>query len=1086
MSNPNSQSNVEAIYPLSPLQQGMLVDSLYTTESGVYTVQLAVTLGPTIVAEAFRTAWQTVINRHPVLRTVFVWEHQKPLQIVLGEVELPWATYDWRHDPARAAKLADFLKQDQDQGFKLDQAPLMRCTLLQTSDEEGRPFTYFVWTLHHILMDAWCMSIVLKEVFALYEATLQGETLTLPAPRPYRDYITWLQQQDRPTLEHYWRQTLHGLSEPTPLPVTETVLNKGTFSDPYQRLPDFHLSAPLSNALRTMARQQRLTMSTLFQGAWALLLSRYTGQEDLLFGITVAGRPPTLAGAEGMVGLFINTLPARITTPPAAELLPWLQSLQQQQVGREAYAHSSLIDIQGWSSIPRSRRLFETILVYENYPMDPALFADQGGPVQALHYTDKINYPLCLVVEPGESLRLEARYDATLFSAATVTRLLGHLQSLLESMVAQPETRLGDLALLSAAEAQQALVDWNQTVTDYPKTQSIQALFAAQAARTPEAVAVLFPAEQRPAWALPQLTYGELNERANQLARHLQSLGVGPQSRVGICIERSVEMVIGLLGILKAGGAYVPLDPTYPQERLDFMLADTQIQFLLTQAHLASALPTHDRQIIYIDREWAQIARQERTNPVDGGHGEQLAYIMYTSGSTGKPKGICIPHRAVNRLLFNTNYIALAADDKVAFISNTAFDAMTFEVWGALLHGGQLVVIPKEVALTPQMLAACLRQYGVTTMFITTALFNQIAQLIPNAFHTLRTLLFGGEAVDVNWVRAVLHAGPPARLLHVYGPTESTTFSTWYWVKEVAEKATTVPIGAALANTQLYVVDHHLHPVPVGIVGELLIGGDGLADAYWERPELTAEKFIRNPFGTGRVYRTGDLVRWLPTGALEFVGRVDQQVKIRGFRIEPGEIEAVLQQHPAVRNTVVLAHEVQPGDKRLIAYVVSQAKQSRDQSAETLRTFLSRQLPEYMLPAAFVFVDALPLTPNGKIDRKNLPAPVFQTATAEDEQDATRTSTETTTAAIWCKVLDLDHVGLHDDFFDLGGHSLMATQIVSRMRDTFSVDLLLQDLFDRPTIAELAAYVDTLYLQTADSIALEQILSEVAPAFARS
>jgi amino acid adenylation domain-containing protein len=548
-------------------------------------------------------------------------------------------------------------------------------------------------------------------------------------------------------------------------------------------------------------------------------------------------------------------------------------------------------------------------------------------------------------------------------------------------------------------------VEWNDTVADYPQDQCIHHLFEEQVERVPDAIAVIFEDKQ--------LTYRQLNSRSNQLAHHLQKLGVGSEVLVGICVERSVEMIVGCLSILKAGGAYVPLDPTYPPERLGFMLEDAQVSVLLTQQHLVERLETHQLQVVALDSDWETIAQASEENPNSAVTSDNLAYVIYTSGSTGKPKGVAVPHKAVNRLVFNTNYINLDPTDKVAQASNTSFDAATFEIWGALLHGAQLIGISRDIILSPHEFALQLRQKNISVLFLTTALFQQIARVVPQAFDSLKYLLFGGEAVDPRWVQKVLKKAPPKQLLHVYGPTESTTFSSFYWVQDIPEAATSIPIGRPITNTQIYLLDEQLQPVPIGITGELYIGGDGLAQGYLNHPELTAEKFIPSPFsnepGT-RLYKTGDLARYQPDGNIEFLGRIDDQVKIRGFRIELGEIEAVLSQHPAVREAVVIVQEDVPGDKHLVAYIVPNPTQIatavRAQGcASLLRQFLKEKLPSYMVPSAYVLLESLPLTPNGKVDRRALPAADPERDDIKEDYVAPRTPVEEELAGIWAKVL---------------------------------------------------------------------------------
>ncbi|MEH2063790.1 MAG: amino acid adenylation domain-containing protein [Nostoc sp.] len=623
-----------------------------------------------------------------------------------------------------------------------------------------------------------------------------------------------------------------------------------------------------------------------------------------------------------------------------------------------------------------------------------------------------------------------------------------------KTIITNSTQSLDDSSVLTEQELHQILFEWNDTRADYPQHLCIHQLFEAQVEKTPDSIAVVFKEEQ--------LTYQELNYRANQIAHYLQSLGVKPEVLVGICVERSseasLEMIVGLLGILKAGGAYVPLDPAYPKERLNFMLSDSQVPVLLTQQKFVEGFAASGAKLVCLDSDWESVNQHSQENSTSNVTAENLAYVIYTSGSTGTPKGVAIPHRAVNRLVCNSNYIKFASSDCVAQTSNTSFDAATFEIWGSLLHGARLVIIPQNVVLSPQYFAAYICEQKISVLFLTPALFNQLASIVPEAFKDLHHLLIGGDVLDVKSVKAVFKNGSPRRLLNAYGPTESTTFACWYLVQDIPEGATNIPIGRPLSNTQIYILDSQLQPVPIGTAGELYIGGDGLARGYLNRPELTESKFIPNPFEEGgtKLYKTGDLAHYLPDGNIEFIGRVDHQVKIRGFRIELGEIEALLSQHSDVREAVVIAREDIPGDQRLVAYIVPN---QNDASATTLKHFLEEKLPHYMVPAAFVFLDSLPLTPNGKVDRRHLPACDRTRPDLQETFVAPCNPTEETLAVIWTELLALEQIGVNDNFFYLGGHSLIATQILSRVREVFQVELSFHHIFEKPTIAGLAELI---------------------------
>ncbi|WP_414561754.1 MULTISPECIES: amino acid adenylation domain-containing protein [unclassified Anabaena] len=1040
--------NIESIYPLSPMQQGMLFHTLYTPNSGMYFEQLICTLHGNLNVAAFHQAWLRVVERHQVLRSLFVWEHGKqPLQVVCKSVKLPWLKLDWQEfsSDEQQRRLEAFLESERQQGFKLDQAPLMRCTLIQVQAN-----TYqFVWSHHHLLMDGWCLSIILKEVLTFYETSVQGENFSLTPPTPYKDYISWLQKQDSSQSQAFWQKQLQGFTTPTPL-ITSQV--KSHPANQGQTYTEQHLSLPktLTQNLQTLAQEQHLTLNILVQGAWALLLGRYSGESDVLFGTTVSGRPSTLAGVESMVGLFINTLPIRVKVAPDTQLLLWLKELQAQLVELDQYSYTPLVDIQGWSDVPRGTSLFESLVVFENYPLDAALQKGNSSiEISNVRGFERTNYPLTVVVTPGAELSVQLKYDAYLFDVGTINQILRNFQTLLEEMVIKLQANLQELQLLTKAEQHQLLVEWNHTQTNYPQDKCIHQLFAQQVEKTPDAVAVVFAGQQ--------LTYQELNNRANSLAHYLRSLGVGANELVGISVERSLEMVVGLLAILKAGGAYLPLDPTYPVERLSLMLEDAQARVLLTQQHLSQRLPNQGVTQVCLDADWDNIKEHSQENPVNNTNAENLAYVIYTSGSTGKPKGVMVPHRAVNRLVLNTDYVEITETDVIAQVSNCSFDAATFEIWGALLNGARLVIVSQDIVLSPQKFATCIQQEKLGVMFLTVALFNQVAKEVPFAFQSMRYVLFGGEAADPRWVKKVLENGAPENLYNAYGPTENTTFSTWYRVQDVSTQAATIPIGRAIANTQTYVLDKHLQPVPVGVPGELYLGGDGLALGYLHRPELNAAKFIPNPFGGSQyLYKTGDLVKYLPDGNIEFISRIDNLVKIRGFRIELGEITAALQQHPSVSDGLVLVREDQPGEKRLVAYIV--LRESATTTVNELRQFLKAKLPEYMIPSAFIILEALPLNPNGKVDHRALPAPNANHL-QDDQYQPPRTPTEEVVAAIWLEVLN-SQVGVNVNFFEAGGHSLLATQVISRLQKAFAVELPLQYLFQYPTIAELSECID--------------------------
>ena len=1040
------ERDIEAIYPLSPTQQGLLFHARFAPESVAYHTQIQQTVQGTLDVAALRSAWTETMERHAVLRTCFAWEGlDEPLQLVRRRLAVPFEEHDWRSlaDSERANRLQTLLRADRQRRFDLARAPVWRVSACRGP---GDTFDH-VLSFHHTILDGWSLAVLLQEVFSLYEAKRDGSSPRLPPARPFQDYVGWLRRRDAGD-EQFWREELQGFAAPTALRLLAPPA-----AGPDERYEERgrQVSPQLAAALQDLARRSHLTLGTLLQGAWALLLGRYGGADDVAFGLTLSGRPPELEGVESAVGLFVNTLPVRVRLPARERVGEWLERLQERQAELRRHEWSSLADVQRWSEVPEGAPLFESLLLYENYPAIESLWHREGSlrVVDVRGYQDS-GYPLTVVVVPRGGLWIRIKYDARRFTGATVDGMLAHLEQVLRTFAARPQGRLADVSLAGEEERRHVLVDWNRTASAYPRNRGLDRLFRDQAQRTPDRPALGFGGER--------LSYRELDARANRVARSLRRRGVGLESRVGLCVERSAAMVVGMLAILKAGGAYVPLDPALPRERLAYMARDAGVRVVLTQESLRTLVPA-GRTALSLDGDLRALDEDDSDLGLDT-PADALAYVIYTSGSTGEPKGVGVPHRAVARLVLGTDYLTLGPGDVVAQVSSPSFDATTFEVWGPLLNGAQVAGITREVTLSPPAFAEELGEQGVTTLFLTTALFNQLAREAPQALAG-RTVLFGGEAVDPQWVRRALECAAPRRLLHVYGPTETTTFATWHQVTEVAASADNVPIGKAIANTTRYVLDPDLNPVPPAVAGELYLGGDGVARGYLERPALTAERFLPDPFGSapgGRLYRTGDLVRARPDGALEFLGRVDHQVKLRGFRIELGEIEALLARHPAVRVAVVVVREDEPGDRRLVAYL--EWATATGVAAGELRAWLGSQLPEYMIPAAFVAVDAIPLNRNGKVDRGALPAPEGRRLELAEEVVPPRTPVEEILAGIYAQVLGVERVSAGDSFFDLGGHSLKATQVVSRVREALQAELPLRALFEAPTVAELAVRVE--------------------------
>jgi amino acid adenylation domain-containing protein/non-ribosomal peptide synthase protein (TIGR01720 family) len=1036
---------VEDLYPLSPMQEGILFHVAFGGESQAYQVQVARMVEGELDAALFQRAWGEVVSRHPILRTSFVWEGlPRPLQRVHAQAEVPWTVQDWRglDEAAQSAALDRYLADDRALGFDVGRAPLLRCGLFRV----GERAHWFVRSSHHLLLDGWASARVVTEAFRVYRAWAGGQPLELGPVRPYRDYIAWLARQDDGAAERFWRGLLADFTAPTPLGVDRPA---GPEAGQRHAKRSVTLSEEATRGLERLARRSQVTLNTVMQGAWALLLSRYSGERDVVFGNVVAGRPPQLAGVEEMVGLFINTLPTRARVRGDQKLGAWLAALQRSQAEAREFEYSPLVQVQGWSEVPRGTPLFESLFVFENYPVDRGGNSD-AGTGDRLRLTqgrsvEWTTYPLSLMAAPAREMLLALSYDESRFDGPVVEAMLRHLQRLLEEMAAGVELPLARLQLLRDEERRAMVHDWNDSARPFPRDVTLAQRFAQQVARDPHAEALV--------WGDVRMTYAQLDARTNRLARRLQGLGVGPDAPVGILLERGMELVLCELAIIKAGGCYVPLDPSYPAERLQMMMSDSGVRVLLTETALVQGAAVADSlRVVCLDVEAESIAA-ERPDPVESPvTPDSLAYIMYTSGSTGRPKGVMVGQREVVQLVVATDYVDLKPGDRIAQASNPSFDATTFEMWGAWLNGATLVGISKEVLLSPPALWRLLRDERITSLYQTTALLNQLTREQPDIFATVREVLFGGQAADADSLRRLVRGGgKPQRLVHVYGPTEITAWSTWEDVRAVEDDALTVTIGAASGNARMYVLDEGLNPVPVGVGGEAYVGGAGVVRGYLGRPALTAERFLPDPFATEpgtRMYRTGDRMKWLPEAKLEFIARLDEQVKIRGFRIEPGEVEAALNAYGDVKEARVIVREDQPGEKRLVAYVVGAVE------GEELRAFLRRGMPEYMVPGAFVVMESLPLTPNGKLDVKALPAPELAGGAAAFT--APRTPLEEVLAEIWGEVLRLERVGVEDNFFELGGHSLLAMRVVSQVREIFGVELPLRAFFDAGTVAGLA------------------------------
>ncbi|MFJ6392191.1 amino acid adenylation domain-containing protein [Streptomyces sp. NPDC091972] len=1021
------RSLVEDVWPLSPLQEGLLFHAALDDRGGpdVYTVQAVLALEGPVDGARLRSAWEALLTRHSALRACF--RHvsgAQMVQVIAREVKLPWREEDVSGLPEEEAATAADRVAGEELGrrFDLATAPLLRIALVKLSEDRH----WMVVTSHHILMDGWSMPVVMSELSTLYAAG--GDASGLPPTASYRDYLAWLNRQDKQRARDAWRAELAGLDDPTLVAPADLT-----------RLPDSgfvltDLSEELTAGLVELSRGHGLTLNTVVQGAWAVVLAQLAGRTDVVFGATVSGRPAELPGVESMVGLLINTLPVRVPLDGRQPAVEMLAALQERQAGLIAHQHLGLPEVQ---RLGGPGALFDTLVVYENFPHAPGKPGSQALSMKPAKLArDTAHYPFTLVVAPGERLHVKLDHQLELFDRDTAEAVLGRLLRVLEQLVADPRVPVGRLATVGGPERERVLSEWNATEAAVPGS-SVSELFAEQAARVPDAVAVV-DGERT-------LTYAELDVAAGRLAGELARRGVARGDRVAVLMERSAELLTALLAIWRTGAAYVPVDVTHPAERITFLLKDcAPTAVLCTRATLAGVPEDTPVPPLVLDDLPADGDRLSSV-PVTA---DDIAYLMYTSGSTGTPKGVAVPHGAVAALAGDAGW-GLGPDDAVLLHAPHAFDASLFETWVPLVSGARVVVAEPGV-VDAQRIAEEVAA-GVSTLHLTAGTFRVLAEEAPECFTGLREVLTGGDVVPPQAVRRVRQVCPELRIRHLYGPTETTLCATWHLITPGSPDDGTLPIGRPLANRRVHVLDAFLQPVPVGVAGELYIAGEGMAHGYAGRTALTAERFVADPYADGRrMYRTGDLVRWTDDGELVFVGRADAQVKIRGFRVEPGEVETVLAAQPGVRQAVVAVRDDGPGEKRLIGYVVADGP---DLDPERVREQVARVLPEYMVPALVMAMVTLPVTANGKVDRKALPAPDFLSRAAGR---APESETEQLMCTLFAEVLALDEVGAEANFFELGGDSGLGMRLARRIREELGVDLPIRQLFSAPTPAGVA------------------------------
>lgn len=1025
---------LRTVPPSHAQRQFWLLDRV-ASGNPVYIASRRYTISGPLDVFSLERAFGEVARRHEVLRTRFPERGDGPVQEILPALpfRLPVVDLSAGSETERGKRLSALEAEKTREPFDLAEGPAWRAALARLGPDEH----VLLLALHHIVFDGWSRALLEEELGTRYRALARDEPPPLGAlPVQYADFAEWererLSGERLERLLDWWTERLAGLpilDLPTDRPRSGGV----SFDGACHR---FDIPPALGMRLRSFATARRATPFMTLLAAFQALLHRVTGEVDLPVGCPTAGR--LMPGSEVLIGCFINPVVIRGDVsgdPSFEELVARVRRSTVDALSHAEMRFEPLVERLAPERVPGMNPLFQVLFQFRSFPPSTLRLGDDLTVDSSVIHSGGTTVDLAWSLDPrGDGFAGQIEYATGLFDEATVRGMSDRLLALVEGALADPRKRVSELPLLSEPARRRIVVDWNATSTPYPRDRSIVDLFVEQVDRDPEAVAI--------AAGHHTVNYAELERRADRLAGALVAVGVGRETPVGLCMDRSVEMVVGMLAALRAGGAYVPLDPGYPNERLAFMIDDAGIGVVVVGPGGEDRRFGPAVAVVQCDVE-SDAAPRSAPGP------EDLAYVLYTSGSTGSPKGVAVEHRAVVRLVRDTDYVSIGPGDRVAHVSNPSFDATTFEIWGPLLNGARVDIFDRDAALEPTRLARELRERRITELFLTTALFNAVVDEVPDAFRTVRTVMFGGEAVDPERVRAVLREGPPGRLLHVYGPTECTTFATWHPVTEVPPDAPTVPIGRPIANTTAWVVDPHGNPVPPGVPGELLLGGDGLARGYHRRPDLTSERFVEVSFAEGqRAYRTGDRVLRREDGAIVFLGRLDRQVKVRGFRIEPGEVETALRRHPSVRECVVAARERAPGDRRLVAWFVPEDPAP---STADLSGFLSDHVPRYMLPSAFVPLDALPLNRNGKVDVDALPDPP-----PPERGEPPRPGVETMLAGIWREILDVPEIGRTDDFYDLGGHSLLAVRLFSEI-ERWTGRRLPLSLFDRGlTIAAVA------------------------------
>ncbi|MDA2157988.1 MULTISPECIES: amino acid adenylation domain-containing protein [Bacillus cereus group] len=1026
------KNNIENFMSLTSLQEGLLFHYITDEQSSMYHEQLSLTIKGDIKLDLLQKAWKCVIENNEMLRTIFRWRGiEKPIQVVLKEHEVPINYLDFTYQIDKDKLVQEVKLKDLSNRIDITRETLRiyLCKLDKNTHE-------MIISNHHILYDGWSNGIILKELIEVYSCLYNGQDAKKINKTKFSQFIKYLNSINKEDEKKYWSNYLENLESKDDCFSCKEV-------GPYKEI-SYKIENNMVSKIKDFSKENKILLSSILYGAWGVLLQKLNNSNEVLFGTTVSGRTENIGSIDKMVGLFINTIPLRVKSYHKTTLIELIHALDKSLNERKDFENTSLIDIREYCGLKVNEEIFNSIVTIENYPLELNVNKENVLSVEDFSIVEQTNYNMTLEILTFDGIEFKFNFNSSSIDEFVVKKLGIYLERIIETLLNAPNIIIGKIDLLSEIERNQILCEFNNTKIDYPENKTIHELFEDQVEKTPDNIAVVFENTK--------LTYKELNERANSLAILLKSKGVKADSIIGIIVEKSVETIVGIMGILKAGGAYLPIDPSYPKERIEYMLKDSESRILLGGNTLVETIKFNGE---FIDLFNDDLFVSYSNNLEKVNNSSDLAYVIYTSGTTGNPKGVMCEHKNVVRLVKNTNYIEYKNSDRILQTGSMVFDASTFEVWGSLLNGLELYIDKQETIIVPELLEEFVIKNKITILWLTSELFNQIAKENISLFKGLRYLLVGGDVLSPKYISLVRKQCTNLKILNGYGPTENTTFSTTYLIEK--EYSSNIPIGKPIANSKAYIVNENNVLMPIGVYGELCVSGDGLTRGYVNRPELTAEKFIDNPFETGKkMYKTGDLARWLPDGNVEFSGRIDNQVKIRGFRIELGEIENRLLQCESINEAAVLVKENKEKEKYICAYVVSE----KNLEELNIKSCLKDALPEYMIPTYFVQIEKMPLTINGKLDRKALPEPNLDTSLTEYE--APRNEIEETLAKIWSDVLGVEKVSINDNFFEHGGHSIRATMLMAKIHKKLNKEIPLKEIFRYPTIKELSRYIENL------------------------